>query len=505
VYARAVAINCEDVSHQIIQPMTIPISHADAVHAESQVIGQQPIAAAAVQAALNTTVRDMLRPAAATMSAMYCAYSIGHYLLLTPAIAQIMVPVALLSALLNGIVWFWLYRRPLAVQYAHLMIGGFAVVVVGNSILHLALTAELRQTTNIALAMIAIASAVLSVRWLIGLYAAVFVGWLITVAQLPPDPEFSHYVVMLAAACLLGALIYVVRARTYRRLHTLHLRDAEQHAALNALLSVLRANEVALTQARDAAQSASKAKSIFVTQMSHELRTPLASIIGYTDLLREHDWFEKDPLAAEDLQRIRAAGWHLLELINGLLDLARAESGRLVIEPQPVDLAELLDDVSQTVKPLIERRSNTLVIDNALPPDLVITDPLRLRQVLLNLLSNASKFTDAGTITLRAVQHDYVVKFGVSDTGIGIPADVQAQLFQDFVQGDHTIQGGYGGTGLGLALSRRICELLEGEITVVSEVGKGSTFTVTLPYRRVSEPVGAEPRWGGKHVNHRGE
>jgi len=231
-----------------------------------------------------------------------------------------------------------------------------------------------------------------------------------------------------------------------------------------------------------------KSKDLFLSNISHELRTPLNSIIGFTDLLLTQDL--GSPLSEQQrdfLETVARNGRHLLELINELLDLQRIAAGRMELKPEAVDLAALLADATGSVHAQVQKHQHALVVSPP-PQNLrVHADRGRLRQVLLNLLSNAIKFTpDGGRITVAAglVNGGSEVRIGVTDTGIGIAAEDQPKLFQEFSQLDASASRKYEGTGLGLALSRRLIELHGGAIGVESEVGKGSTFWFTLPQAR---------------------
>ncbi len=236
-----------------------------------------------------------------------------------------------------------------------------------------------------------------------------------------------------------------------------------------------------LLKARREAEAANSAKSQFLASMSHELRTPLNAIIGYSEMLEEDAIEREQPESVADLQKIRAAGKHLLALINDVLDLSKIEAGKLDLYLETFDLRQAVTEVATTVEPLIARNRNRLVVECA--PDLgtVHSDLTRVRQVLLNLLSNASKFTEGGTITLAAERTAAHIVFRVSDSGIGMTPEQMTRLFEPFSQAETSTSKKYGGTGLGLAITRRFCELMGGEISVASEPGKGSTFTVRLP------------------------
>jgi PAS domain S-box-containing protein len=245
--------------------------------------------------------------------------------------------------------------------------------------------------------------------------------------------------------------------------------------------------ERAIAEARDRAVQASRAKSTFLANMSHELRTPLNAILGYAELIGEE--FEVgDPVnAQQDVARIVAAGRHLLSLIDDVLDLSKIEAGKLTLERHVVQLDELVESVISTIRPLAGARVNTLLVEIAQPLGCITSDPVRLRQVLLNLLSNASKFTDRGSITLRAWRtpeepdRPERIRFEIADTGIGMSREQVERIFEDFVQGDTSTTRRFGGTGLGLAISRRIARMMGGDLTVWSEVGVGSTFSFEVP------------------------
>jgi signal transduction histidine kinase len=231
-------------------------------------------------------------------------------------------------------------------------------------------------------------------------------------------------------------------------------------------------------------QQASEYKSQFVASMSHELRTPLNAIIGLTDMMVSHAPRFGTEKAQEPLQRVHRAGTHLLGLINQVLDLSKIEAGKLELNPQTVQLAPLIDDVIGTTRQLAEQNNNRLLVEGRESVGALVADPMRLRQILLNLLSNACKFTKEGAVTLRArkvANGGNWVEIAVTDTGIGMTPEQQAKLFEEFTQADPSTAQRFGGTGLGLAITRKLARLMGGDVTVASEPGKGSTFTVRLP------------------------
>ena len=229
---------------------------------------------------------------------------------------------------------------------------------------------------------------------------------------------------------------------------------------------------------------ASQHKSQFVSSMSHELRTPLNAIIGLTEMMVTNAARFGTEKALEPLQRVNRAGTHLLGLINQVLDLSKIEAGKLELNPQTVQLAPLIDEVIGTARQLAEQNKNRLVVEVQENLGTLTVDPMRLRQILLNLLSNACKFTKEGEVTLRGRRVSnggHWIELSVSDTGIGMTPEQQAKLFEEFTQADATTAQRFGGTGLGLAITRKLARMMGGDVTVTSEPGKGSVFTVRLP------------------------
>ncbi|MGE3246077.1 MAG: sensor histidine kinase [Beijerinckiaceae bacterium] len=253
-------------------------------------------------------------------------------------------------------------------------------------------------------------------------------------------------------------------------------RETERH----------RTTSVRLLQVKEEADKANRMKSIFLAKMSHELRTPLNAVIGYSEILLEN--FQDDERNEEkrlDLHRINSAGKHLLSLVDEVLDLSKIESNKVELKIADVDLGALAQDVITTTQPLISANGNKLVVDRPDNLGTVRTDATKLRQIVLNLVSNAAKFTDKGTVFLSFRRDQKLggdwIEVQVRDTGIGMTKEELSRLFKNFGQATAATSGKYGGTGLGLAISQKLCAQLGGGITVVSEQGVGSSFTMRVP------------------------
>lgn len=258
-----------------------------------------------------------------------------------------------------------------------------------------------------------------------------------------------------------------------------------KYLAIRVLVTDRKKAEQDLALARDRAMQANQAKSVFLANMSHELRTPMNAIIGYSEMLKGMSEIKDLNSWKSDLEKIHGAGKHLLGLIDSLLDLSKIEVGKMQVYAESFDVAELVKTVGAMIKPLLLKNKNTLAIN--CPPSVgaIKTDLTKLRQSLLNLLGNACKFTKEGTITIDVNRYDQEnspwIEFKVSDTGIGMTAEQREKIFNEFTQADAGIARKYGGTGLGLTISKKFCQLMGGDISVQSEFGKGSTFTVRLP------------------------
>lgn len=290
---------------------------------------------------------------------------------------------------------------------------------------------------------------------------------------------------------IVSALIYITMVALY------YEKVMRVSTALEEDAKVQRDRADKLRAAMLKAEQASHEKSIFVAKMSHELRTPLNAVIGYSEMMR--DELEDAPgtsQKAADLDRINAAGRHLMALVNDVLDLSKIEKEDLHVEAQEFDLELLVEDVIATVVPLIKVQDNRLDLQICPNPGMIVSDSLKLRQSMLNLLSNAAKFTLNGTITLTVMRRHTaagdMILIEVRDTGIGISPEGLQRLFRNFSQAEANTASRFGGTGLGLALTRRFCQSMGGTVDVDSQLGQGSSFRIEIP--AAPRKTGAGPR-----------
>ncbi len=324
-----------------------------------------------------------------------------------------------------------------------------------------------------------------------GISEAVERGMPIQVADIRNDPTVTLDVIIRAG---FRALLYVPLLGTERIVGALVVRRKQPGEFARSTIELLQTfaaqSVLAIQNARlfsevaeksRALAAASQHKSQFLASMSHELRTPLNAIIGVTEMLREDAQSLNQDL--EPLDRVLGAARHLLTLINDVLDLSKIEAGRMELHLQTFALPPLIDEVAKTIEPLAAKNGNRVVVRADETINTMHADQTRIRQTLLNLASNANKFTEKGTVTIDARQrkdNGHWITIAV-DTGIGMIPEQLGKLFQEFSQASSATASKYGGTGLGLAISKRFCQMMGGDITVESEPGRGSTFTIRLP------------------------
>jgi len=329
-----------------------------------------------------------------------------------------------------------------------------------------------KESLFLQLAIIVAVAAVVSVSFLIGLLA----NWL-----LKPILNLTNAAETLSQ----GEWQQHVEVKRTDELGTLAHVFNQMAKQLRISFSILEAKNEEAQKARAEAEEANKAKSMFVANMTHELRTPLNAIIGYSEMLQEEAQDQAQEDFIPDLKKIGSAGKHLLALINDVLDFSKVEAGRMELYLEQFDIYPMIQEVVATIQPLVEKNNNQLVVECS--PDIggLYADVTKVRQCLFNLLSNANKFTEAGSTTLRVERyyqaHEAWIQFQVSDTGIGMTAEQISKLFQAFTQADASTTRKYGGTGLGLVITKQFCQMMGGHITVNSEFGEGSNFIIQLP------------------------
>ncbi len=575
-----------------------------------------------VREALDTIVLGSLSPVTTALALLFVAFTVAHARVLPPSIAPTMMIVSGSTAVLLVGLRILLARATLSSHLAHLIGAGIAILVLANSLTHLYLTLEPRQTTNLLLLILGVGILFLDAGWFAVVVFATYLGWFFIVSTAPRSPDWVHFGFSLLAATVLASAVLALRIRTFAHLEKLRMQDRVHQLELEASLSrteaarrgeegarveleqalsriqesegrfrrlaestfegvtvyqderIVDANERAgelfrhsllsmigkrvddlvapeslrpvtdliraaqedttvairkiraeavtsnaagfpveisaspashqgrpalvmlfrditeqlqleevLRRAANEAEAQSRAKSAFLANMSHELRTPLNAVIGFANILIRNQKGNLNDRDLEYLRRIESNGKHLLTLIGDVLDVSKIEAGRMDVVMEPVDLDPLIRESVKALEIQARRRDLEMLIE--IPSDLepVMANAQRLRQVLLNLIGNAVKFTPSGWVAVRVVAEEGIrrpLRIEVEDSGVGIPPSEVNSIFNPFRQADTSSSRRFGGTGLGLTISRSLCELMGFSLEVESREGKGALFAVLL-------------------------
>lgn len=444
----------------------------------------------------------LLRIAAPVLAVYFAIFSVFHFSLIEPPANRIMMTVALATAVLLGGFVVMAKRWPEGVSHAHFFSSIVATLVLLNSAVHVFVTGQLIELSNLALTIIGLGFLLLSGPVYVVLM--ILTGAIVVLAlSLFDDPDKMHFSFMLVSSAVLSVIAFLARVRWYTEQIKLVQFSEAQRVELSAL------HEESVEQ-KDVAEKMAKEKMNFVATLSHEIRTPLNAIVGLTTILSQRQLSDD---AEEMVMQVKGAGEHLSELVNSILDISKLDSGTVELEERDFSVRDQIDLVSQFLAPRANDKSISFIqsVEPSVPA-YVAGDKTRLSQILINLISNAIKFTQSGEVSLTvssvaAREGESRLTFEIADTGIGIPADKIDRIFNEFEQAQDSYAGGAEGVGLGLAVSRRLADLMEGTIQVESKVGEGSCFRVELPFQtvigRADGPVPkntTEERKGGLNI-----
>lgn len=447
--------------------------------------------AARLEAALERTLRDSLGPVGLGLFAGMLLLMISHPIFLPPEIAPVMMVSAGICALFFLIGYLLAHSHRVSERAAN-PLGLLGVAMLSaNSLLHLYLSGDPAQTTNMALVLIGVGIFFLAPGWYTAAMTLAMGGWWMTSWTLGQGPAWFHYNFLMVLAGLLSVMAFYLRRRALLRLEQLHLQDEQRQQLLQEASLQAQENLLALRQAKETAEAANRSKTTFLTMMSHDLRTPLTVILGYSEMLRTQAEMDGQDQIASRMEQVEGAGKHLLSMLNDILDYARLESEQLLISPEAVQPALVALQVADAMARKIEKRGNRLEQD--VPTDLgeMRADPQRLHQVLRNLLNHAANATQNGVVRLAARREldpsgQAWVVFEVADDGPGLTAEQAARLFEPFPGKDlqdalRSSGPAQGEINVGLAISQRLCRLMGGELAVQSAPGAGATFIARLP------------------------
>lgn len=430
-----------------------------------------------IQRELNALFRDSLLPISLFLAGLYALFAVLHLALLEELSRSIMTIAAMTAMASLLVIAAAVHSGRVPPKYAYAI--GFVIfgIVLSNSALHMLLERDIYQSTNFALIFVAVGLFFLSRINLLIAFAINFAVWALCATLIGGSAQaVEHFAIMNAQALLIGILAIELRLRSSRRLIRMRAEAGERERKLEQALTKMKLYA--------SADRESKAKTEFLANMSHELRTPLNAILGFSEAMDQKLF---GPLGNERyasyVHDIHQAGTHLLSLVNDILDLSRIELDGLKINPQPVDFARVCQNCLAIVRGRAERGQVRLALDAVPPFPTIETDERRLKQVIINLLNNAVKFTPpGGTVTLELAHGERggaIIR--VRDTGIGMSDEELENALQPFWQADAGLNRSFEGAGLGLALVRELVSLMEGEFRLASEPGKGTVATVLLP------------------------
>lgn len=418
-------------------------------------------------------VSDALRPVSLGIAVLYLCLGISHAVVLPTGLRETMTLCAALSSAVAFTFAWRLKRSPVRPGQGHAAMTLLTAIPLFNSALHLHMAAEPKQTTNLLMVQICVGIMFLERRWFAVATSTLLVTWLGISVLAPTNPDWAHYGFALLSASLISFVLHIAHRRQLNKLALMNYRDIEQQEQLEELAQT--------------AVATSRSKSRFIAHLSHELRTPLSAIIGFSKLLQKDRNNNLDEKQVRYLASISSSGHHLLEVINQVLDLSSLEANRIDLNLSTVELAELATKTLHELHPLAKEKELELHLEGPAHLQALETDVNRLKQVLINLLGNAIKFTRQGAITLRLKGERHTLRplaLVVQDTGPGIAEDRLQSIFEPFeqIQQDAAPQetGRPPGSGLGLAISRLLCRRLGFELKVESTVGVGTKFTVQL-------------------------
>lgn len=408
----------------------------------------------------------VLFPVAALVGVMYAVLTVLHPLMVGGSNGRILTVLAFCSAVvMAGMAWYWRGRE--SIRYAPTCLAVVFLLLILNSTVHLYLTRQDWQSTNLMLVTIAIGMAVLQTRWYLFLTAVAWLGWIAGMASIEAV-NWPHWAIAMVMATLIGALM-----RSARR------------GSLDKAADTMAQQSSMLEEAENLAET----RQNLLATVSHDIRTPVTGIVGMVDLLLQRPL---DARTRELVVGVQNSAEGLTTLLNNLLDLARVEAGRLELHLSDTNLDQMIDEVLQMVGPIAQRKHVPLV--GALHPDCtgwIHTDGSRFKQILLNLVSNAVKFTEYGAVTVvcrpTKIKRTWYMDVAVTDTGPGMNEAELETIFDAFVQGRPSVHRRHGGAGLGLAIAQRLTTALGGELTVTSKVGEGTTFHILLPAGKLEE------------------